>query len=358
MATIPENENTTLTAIDLAVTRSQDKGHRAHLGASLIGDSCRRKLWYTFHWCENANFTGRILRLFQRGHNEEDIFIKLLKMANVEVSTVDPSTGQQYTFSACNGHFGGSIDAALKGLIEAVKTWHIGEFKTHNDKSFKDLTKKGVLKSKPTHYAQMQVYMGLSGMKRAYYMAVNKNDDSLYSERIKFDEDFYNELIEKAQAVIDAPEPLERINEKLDWYECNFCNYKNICKFNAVPPANCRTCMHSTPVDNGRWHCDAYDTFLSKSQQESGCKTHLFNPVLIPYATEVVSFDESKPPQWVEYKKDDIYFYNTVENGKVAANVYTSVELHSLNHTLIGDDTLGIIKTTFNATIGSLDDAK
>ena len=47
------------------------------------------------------------------------------------------------------------------GLLEAPKTWHVAEFKTHSAKSFAELVAKGVVLAKPQHAAQMQVYMQL-----------------------------------------------------------------------------------------------------------------------------------------------------------------------------------------------------
>ena len=44
---------------------------RQHLGASLIGTECQRKLWYGFRFCSSPNFSGRLLRLFQTGFKEE-----------------------------------------------------------------------------------------------------------------------------------------------------------------------------------------------------------------------------------------------------------------------------------------------
>src|SRR4051812_24091994 len=48
--------------------------HRSHLGASSIGEECWRKLWYTFHWVKLQQAEGRMRRLWNRGHREEEIF--------------------------------------------------------------------------------------------------------------------------------------------------------------------------------------------------------------------------------------------------------------------------------------------
>jgi hypothetical protein len=49
------------------------------------------------------------------------------------------------------------------------------EFKTHSAKSFRKLVQRGVAEAKPQHWAQMQVYMQLTGLTRALYVAVCKD---------------------------------------------------------------------------------------------------------------------------------------------------------------------------------------
>lgn len=55
---------------------------------------------------------------------------------------VDPETGRQFRVEAHGGHFGGSLDAVALGLLEAPKTCHVVEFKTHSAKSFAELVVK------------------------------------------------------------------------------------------------------------------------------------------------------------------------------------------------------------------------
>jgi hypothetical protein len=65
-----------------------------------------------------------------------------LRAAGVQVLDKDPETGRQWSVSAVRGHFGGSMDATAIGVLEAPKTWHLVEFKTHGNKSFGELKKK------------------------------------------------------------------------------------------------------------------------------------------------------------------------------------------------------------------------
>lgn len=305
MAQLPDNTNTTLYKIDQAVLAKRDDGRRAHLGASQIGHSCKRALWYGFRWCKAPEHSGRQLRLFARGQREEETFVELLKSAGVTITTHDESTGNQWRFSACSGHFGGSMDGAALGLVESPKTWHVAEFKTHNAKSFKALIEKGVQASKPMHYSQMQIYMHLSGMVRAYYMAVNKDDDSLYAERIHYDQPHAEALLAKAASIIKANEPPEGISTNAGWYECKWCDYHSLCFEQTLPEQNCRTCLHSTPASNGLWHCEATaqmgePPYLSADDQKQGCSMHLFIPALI----KGVAVDACPEGEWVEYEQD------------------------------------------------------
>ncbi len=165
-------------------------------------------------------FPGRVLQLFKRGQDEEDRFIKDLREIGVRTWSVDPDTGKQFHVEWLGGHFSGSCDGIAEGLIEGPLTRSLLEFKTHGDKSFKDLCHKGLKESKPVHWDQCQIYMHGLGLTRAYYMAVNKNDDSLYGERIEYDKEDAEAILDKARMIIEANTPPARISEKPDWYQC------------------------------------------------------------------------------------------------------------------------------------------
>lgn len=321
---------------------------REHLGASLIGDPCKRKLWYSFRWVLIKKFDGRMLRLFERGKEEETKFNNELRAIGCKVIDLDPSTGKQYTFADCMGHFGGSMDAALLGLRESPKTWHVGEYKTSNDKKFQELCKNKVEKAQPRHYSQMQCYMGWSGMERALYLCTNKNDDSIYQERVKFDREHFEKMRTKALEIIKSPEPLEKLSDDPAWYQCKMCEFHSLCHENRVAQVNCRTCAHSTPIDGGKWKCEALESEIDKARQMEGCPNHLMNPKLVPYA-EMVDADQAKVPKWVQYKKQDgKLFYNIVEHCQMQG--YTSGDLHALAPSMVGDETLYKMKVEFNAS--------
>lgn len=290
----------TVDAIFRSYSEGQDPGYRDHLGASLIGNDCRRAIWYSWRWATRANFEGRMLRLFQTGHLAEERFIAELRKIGVTVWEVDPETGRQWAVrDSETGHFGGSLDGKAIGLLEAPRSIHVLEFKTHSAKSFKGLVTNGVQKSKPQHWAQMQVYMHFSKVDRAFYLATCKDNDELYQERVPLDRDAAQALVNKAHSIIRSAEPPERISTDPSWFQCRLCDHAPACHGTALPERHCRSCLHSTPVEGGQWHCASHDTMLRLHDQRAGCARHLYIPALVP--GEQIDAGET----WVEYRLRD-----------------------------------------------------
>jgi hypothetical protein len=281
MAELPAAPTPTLSAIYAAYEAEQGDGFRDHLGASLIGKPCSRALWYDFRWMTASRHPGRLIRLFETGQLEEARLVRNLRATGATVLEVDPETGRQFRVEAHGGHFGGSLDGVAVGLLEAPKTWHVLEFKTHSVKSFADLVAKGVVASKPQHAAQMQVYMHLTGIARALYVAVCKDTDALHVERIEADKAFAERLLEKAGRIIFAQNPPQRISEDPAWYECRMCAHHDVCHGGGAAAVTCRSCLHVTPVEGG-WHCTRHDHMRSPQEQRNACAKHLFIPDLVP----------------------------------------------------------------------------
>lgn len=300
MVALSDPRKRTVDAIYRQYESRQGSGYRPHLGGSLIGHQCRRFLWLSFRWSRPSSFTGRLLRLFQRGQNEEAVFVSDLRAVGVEVWETD-SWGRQFRVESFGGHFSGSMDGVALGLLESPKTPHLLEFKTHNSKSFADLVKHGVEKSKPQHYAQMQVYMGLGNLTRAYYMAVNKDTDDIHAERVRFDPVEFKRLIDKAETVVFAPEPLERVSEDPAWFQCKWCDLYDICHGSKLPAVNCRTCAHSTPTRDGKWVCERHNKVIPIAEQRNACQSHRYIPALLSNVAEVV--DASHEDNWVRYRR-------------------------------------------------------
>lgn len=256
-------------AIDHTLETAQGKGFRTHLGASIIARPCARQIWYTFRWAKSVRHKAKLLRLFDRGNLEEARFVSWLRRSGIHVEDVDPATGKQFRIEDHNGHFGGSLDSKLFDTPDFPGIWILGEFKTHNDKSFKELVKLGVKKAKPEHYGQMQVYMEKQQLPYGLYIAINKNDDDIYTEVVYYDEMTALQLIDRAGKIIAANEPPPRISENAGWYVCNFCDFRTVCFEGKPMRPSCRTCEHARPVDNAGWLCTAFNFRLSEELQHT-----------------------------------------------------------------------------------------
>jgi hypothetical protein len=248
------------------------------MGASTLGHSCDRWLWLSFRWAVIEQHDGRILRVFRRGLNEEATILSDLELAGVKIET----TQAHYKFG---GHVSGSADAIVSGVPEAPKTKHLAEFKTHSDKSFAQVEKSGVRKAKPMHWVQMQVYMLGAGLDRALYVAVNKNDDRLYIERVHYDAAAAQGAIERGRRISESdrmPEPVAGASAA--WYECKFCPAHNFCHHTKMTTeVNCRTCAHSTAKPDGSWHCATWNDVIPVPAQRNGCNSHVMHPDLVPW---------------------------------------------------------------------------
>lgn len=287
MSLIPK-QDPTIQAIYDGIVESNKEARREYLGASSIGHSCARRLWFDFRMVKSQEFTGQQLRLFETGHLEEPRMIDDLRRAGVKVHDIDPKTGNQFGISYHGGHFRGHTDGEALGIKGQPEVWHLLEFKTHSEKSFKLLKKDGMQKSKPMHYAQMQVYMMGRELMYGYYLAKNKNTDELYGEIVNYNPEAAQTYIDRAHTIIFDSEPSTRVSDNPSWYECKWCHYSDYCHGTGVdlpselPNVNCRTCIHSTPVDDGTWLCERHDTTLDYKAQRIACQSHRFIPNLFP----------------------------------------------------------------------------
>lgn len=336
---------------------NEGDSRREHLGGSLIGRKCERMLWYSFRWATMVKFDGRILRLFQRGHREEPEFIRELMSLGAEVHCIDTHNGQQYGFKTHGGHFAGSYDGVARYLPGIDNNdWHLLEFKTHGEKSYGRLLSMGMEKSKPEHYGQMQVYMHHAGLAHGLYMAVNKNDDSIYTKVVEYDEQKALRLVNKARHVITAAEPPPRCSEDPTSFDCKYCDHAAVCHGGELPEVNCRTCAHSTPELDGdqRWSCDYCKCNCPGDLQRLGCDHHVYIPALLPW--ELLGGSDAE--NYAEYRTLD---GSVIRNSNVREpGCYTSKELKSIgskNDAIFKDNKLEAMRQDFSGFFGEQRDA-
>lgn len=252
---------------ELSIKTLKDKP-RTHLGISEIGKPCMRMLYYKFRWCFFDNFDGRMLRLFKRGHREEERYISYLEGIGCKVNQHD-ANGKQFRVSGVLGHYGGSCDG------QVITPWFpdnmLLECKTHNTKSFCSYIEKGLHKSKPVHYDQMCGYGWKMNLHYGIYFPENKNDDDIKVSVIRLDHQRGMQLERKAEEIVLAKEPPPKISENPAFFECKYCDVADICHKGKIPLKNCRSCRMSTPVENAEWHCSRYNSNIPADYIAVGC---------------------------------------------------------------------------------------
>lgn len=343
MPALPARTQSPTVAAIYAYWESKPGRVSRRLGASAIGRECERELWYGFRWANAGarTFDGQKLRLFNRGHREEQVFIDELRGAGVTVYDLDPATGQQYEFTAVHGHFVAKIDGVALGIKEAPKTYHVLSFKTAGSKYAADVYKD------EKYIAQSQVEMALAELDRTFLLWVNKDNDALDAERIRYDKNAAERLIAKAERVIFAPEPLPGISRDATFYKCKGCSFAGQCHRQALPAVSCRTCLHATPErdGDGRWSCALRGADLSLADQQAACPSHLYIPALVTWGT--VS-DANEAENWVEYTTADGFVFR---NGAQGPGSFLSSELQATTLAFIRSPEAMAIRAQTGGTI-------
>jgi len=277
MAEIPKPLHDICALIDRAHESTTEKP-RPHLGCSVVGHHCERWIWLLFRWSVIPSFPGRVLRLFRRGHLEEQQIIGDLKRIGIKI-------GGDQTRVDFGSHLSGSVDGIIEsGVPQAPNKRHVAEFKTHSKKSFDDLVKNGVKKSKPQHWAQMQTYMLGLDIDRALYVAICKDNDAYYTERVKLDQDAAKTLIDKGRRLALADRMPPPISTDPSWYQCKFCDAHDFChETKLTKEVNCRTCAHSTAKSDSTFYCERWSDSIPYEVQLSGCESHVLHPDLVPW---------------------------------------------------------------------------
>ena len=288
---LPEPMNTITNLID-QYHKAQSERPRPHMGCSALGHPCDRWLWLNFRWAVVEEFEGRILRLFRRGQNEEEIIVRDLRNVGIDVR----SSQARVNFGS---HVSGSLDGIIEsGVPEAPTKRHVAEFKTHSKKSFDDMVKHGVEKSKPQHWVQMQVYCHGTDIDRALYVAVCKDDDRLHIERVRYDADVAIRAVARGQRIALADRMPEPLSADPSWYQCRFCAAHSLChKAAPTKQANCRTCAHSTALADSTWRCERHDADnIPVDFQHTGCDDHIIHPDLVPWP--MIPSDDGHSVMW------------------------------------------------------------
>ena len=269
-----------LADIDAYTAKIYDDGFRWHLGASLIGDECKRKLWYIFRWIGGVTHSGRQQRLFNRGHLEELRHAEWLRGIGFTVWTHDESqtkpdgTHPQLRIkNKCKGHLGGSLD----GIVQFPERYGIPGYAILESKTsgtgagFNKTKNETIAAAKPLHYAQNSIYGASYDIKHVLYICANKNDDDLAIKVERLDFQLAEKLEAKAESIIFSQEPPAKIALNPNVAPCRYCDYKDTCHAQKPPQINCRSCVKCNAVDNAEFYCSQWDGIIPRDAVPKAC---------------------------------------------------------------------------------------
>ena len=213
-------KNTLCKKIEKVQSRD-DKKTRDYIGASGIGAECLRQIWYEFKGVEAESVPTKIRRTWAIGRHLEGLILDWLSEAGIEIarSWADLVADEMPFFK-------GHLDSVW---MKKGKPFAIIEIKTAKDTSFNIFVKKGLRTWNPQYYAQIQSYMGMSGIHSAYILVLNKDNSEIADELVNFDEMFYQTLRKKAAMVANANVAPPRINGSPLWFACKMCKFNKVC---------------------------------------------------------------------------------------------------------------------------------
>jgi len=254
------------------VDNKRPKKRFSRLGASGIGKDCLRAVFYSWRGFTQSKFPGRIQRLFQTGHLQEDRIVADLERAGLEVWAAT-SDGRQYTFLDESGHLIAKVDGVVRGVFPGSKEKMLLEIKTMSDNAFSKLEKGGIYKQ--DHLYQIHTGMWFLGFRFGLYVVLNKNDEGYHIEVVERQKRIISDLQNRVKTLIlgysSAP---PRISDDATDFGCKWCNHRSVCMEVTAPVKSCRSCSFVRPINNGEWLCEKHQISLNMTEQVEGCQDY------------------------------------------------------------------------------------
>lgn len=243
--------------IDLGTIATSKEERRSYVGASGVGNPCELALQYSLRGYPQKPPPPAVKRIFEMGHIVEELVVKHLRDAGYSLLEVDPTTKEQFAYTALGGHLRGHAD----GMIDIDGKPHVLEIKSMNDKKWNTFKSRGVKNSHRIYFDQVQLLMGLSGIQNAVVVAYNKNNSLYHYEYVAFDYMCFKGLISHAERVI-RQQSTERVSDNPLSFSCRYCNFKPHCwpagEKSLAVEVECKTCRHAKPVAKRKWLCTKY----------------------------------------------------------------------------------------------------
>lgn len=223
--------------IDLGLQQARTaQPRRAYLGASRLGASCERALQYEYADAPvdpGREISGRLLRIFERGHVNEDCMVDWLRDAGFDLRTRSAS-GEQFGFAALDGRLQGHADGVIVGGPKGFAYPALWENKCLGSKAWRELEKNGLAVAKPVYAAQVAIYQAYLDLYEhpALFTAVNADTMEIHTELVPFDAALAQRMSDRAVKLIaatEAGELLPRSFSDSTHFECRMCAWQDRC---------------------------------------------------------------------------------------------------------------------------------
>lgn len=215
--------------------REQEKP-RGYLGASGLGTSCMRSLYFERIGAPQDHFAFKTNIAMDLGHVVEDYVANLFKDAGYRLHTLNKE-GKQFGFSQANGEFKGHVDGVFSSGPKKLP-YPVGwEHKFLCNKRFNAFVNSGLEIAEPTYYAQVQSYMAYSPLyweeqiTSCLVTVTNADTKEVWHDLVHFNPSYAQQLTNKAVRVLKAEseEELERVGFTPDFWQCKNCKYRTHC---------------------------------------------------------------------------------------------------------------------------------
>lgn len=216
--------------LDLATTNSYSQEKRDYIGASLIGNECRRYIWLSHKNTPCEKPKPEHIRAMDDGHRVEEYIINLLKKAGITI--FEKADGGQFGF--IDNGFGGHYDAIGKGFPQCGDRVAVIEVKAVNEKKFKELCKlkqedekTALSKWDQVYYAQGMVYCKYANVSDHILIVTTPGGRQIITVHTNANNDFADALKDKAMMLFGDEAPPVIGNK--DFFICKMCRYHKTC---------------------------------------------------------------------------------------------------------------------------------
>lgn len=226
-------------ADDAEYKASAPDAMRPAIGAGRLGNECLRAIAYEYHRVpKEREITGRLYRIFDRGHMMEDKMAEYLRLAGFTLLTVSAKTGKQFRYDVAKYEDGkGRIKGMIDGVITAAPegfdlpcpaNW---ENKELGNKSWSKLAKSGLKRYGGDYYPQVQMGMAYMELTHTLFTAKNADTQEIYAEVVPLDAAEAQRISDRGSQVIATrfPEEMPRVSNDPCNFKCKFCDYTQRC---------------------------------------------------------------------------------------------------------------------------------